>query len=223
MLFSASRRLCSRIKCQMQPIYDKLARFYDAAFSPFEKRFLGRWRAETLSLLPTNGKILEIGCGTGTNFELYPPNCDAVSSELSIKMLKFASEKLVGNKLVQADAESLPFATNSFDAALATLVFCSVPEPEKAFLDLRRVLKPEAKLILLEHVRPPGTLGYAFDALNIVTTTLIDDHFNRKTAEIVSQAGFDIVEIRVKAAGAVNLIVCKNPGPRDKTLDSAFD
>lgn len=207
----------------MQPIYDKLARFYDAAFSPFEKRFLHRWRAETLSLLPTDGKILEIGCGTGANFELYPPKCEAISSELSIKMLEFASTKLVGNKLVQANAESLPFAANSFDATFATLVFCSIPDPAKAFREIARVLKPDAKLILLEHVRPPGGLGYAFDALNVVTTALIDDHFNRKTAEIAAQAGFDIVEIRVKAAGAVNLIVCKNPDSRDKTLDSAFD
>jgi ubiquinone/menaquinone biosynthesis C-methylase UbiE len=205
------------------PIYDKLARFYDAAFNPFEKRFLNHWRAETLSLLPTDGKILEIGCGTGANFALYPPNCDAVSSELSIKMLDFASPKLVGNKLVQANAESLPFAANSFDAAFATLVFCSIPDPSKAFAELRCVLKPGAKLILLEHVRPPGGLGYAFDALNVITTALIDDHFNRKTAEIAAQAGFEIVEVRQKAAGAVNLIVCTNPGSSDKTLDSAFD
>lgn len=194
----------------MQPIYDKLARFYDAAFSPFEKRFLHRWRQETLSLLPANGNIIEIGCGTGANFELYPQNCDAISSELSIKMLEIASAKLVRNKLVQADAESLPFATSSFDAAFATLVFCSVPDPAKAFAELRRVLKPEAKLILLEHVRPPGGLGYAFDALNIVTTALIDDHFNRKTAEIAAQSGFEILENRQKAAGAVNLIICQN-------------
>lgn len=195
----------------MRPIYDKLARFYDTAFSPFEKRFLHRWRKETLSLLPSDGKILEVGCGTGANFELYPQNCNAVSSELSIKMLEFASAKLVGNKLVQADAESLPFAANSFDAAFATLVFCSIPDPAKAFREIARVLKPDAKLILLEHVRPLGGLGYAFDALNVVTTALIDDHFNRKTAEIAAQSGFEILEIREKAAGAVNLIVCKNP------------
>jgi ubiquinone/menaquinone biosynthesis C-methylase UbiE len=192
------------------PIYDKLARFYDAAFSPFEKRFLRRWRAETLSLLPTDGNILEIGCGTGANFELYPPKCDAVSSELSIKMLEFASAKLVGNKLVQANAESLPFASNSFDAAFATLVFCSIPDPEKAFREIARTLKPDAKLILLEHVRPPGGLGYAFDALNVITTALIDDHFNRNTAKIAAEAGFEIVDIRQKAAGAVNLIICQN-------------
>lgn len=192
------------------PIYDKLAQFYDAAFSPFEKRFLHGWRAETLSLLPLDGKILEIGCGTGANFELYPADCDAVSSELSIKMLEFASAKLVGNKLVQADAESLPFAANSFHAAFATLVFCSVPDPKKAFREIARVLKPDAKLILLEHVRPPGGLGYAFDVLNVLTVALIDDHFNRKTAEIAAQAGFEIIEIRQKAAGAVNLIICQN-------------
>lgn len=195
----------------MQPIYDKLARFYDAAFSPFEKRFLARWRAETLALLPPDGKILEIGCGTGANFDLYPKACDAVSSELSIKMLEFAAKKLVSNKLVQADAQSLPFAENSFDAAFATLVFCSVPDPAAGFRELRRVIKPNGNLILLEHVRPPGLLGRGFDLLSIATEALIHDHFNRETAKIAESAGFDIIEIRQKARGAVNLIVCSNP------------
>ncbi len=195
----------------MQPIYDKLARFYDAAFSPFEKRFLRRWRAETLSLLPTHGKILEIGCGTGANFELYPPKCDAVSSELSIKMLEFASTKLVGNKLVQADAQNLPFAESSFDAAIATLVFCSVPDPTKGFAELRRVIRPGGTLVLLEHVRPPGTLGHMFDILNLATVRIIEDHFNRETAQTVIDAGFEITERRIKARGVVELIICRNP------------
>ncbi len=193
------------------PIYDKLARFYDAAFSPFEKRFLARWRAETLALLPPNGKILEIGCGTGANFELYPKEFDAVSSELSFKMLEFAAKKLVGNKLIQADAQSLPFAENSFDAAFATLVFCSVPDPAAGFRELRRVIKPNGKLILLEHVRPPGLLGRGFDLLSMATEALIHDHFNRETAKIAQSAGFEIIEIRQKARGTVNLIVCSNP------------
>src|SRR5215210_164142 len=114
-------------------IYDKLAERYDRAFAPFERRFLSAWRKETLSFLPENAKILEIGAGTGLNFRFYPRCRHAVAGEISLKMLEFAQEKTDFIELVQTDAESLPFTENSFDAAFATLVFCSIPNPENAF------------------------------------------------------------------------------------------
>lgn len=193
----------------MAPVYDKFAKAYDAAFAPFEKRFLSRWRTETLELLPKDSVILEIGAGTGANFAFYPDSIHAVSSELSIKMLEIAKSKAGSNVLVQADAQNLPFAVNVFDAAFATLVFCSIPNPATAFAELRRVIKPGGKIILLEHVRPPGLLGYFFDGLNVLTVALIDDHFNRTTAELAIKSGLRIVEVRRKAFGIVNLIVCE--------------
>lgn len=192
-------------------IYDHFARFYDLAFAPFERRFLGRWRRETLSFLPADAVILELGAGTGANFEFYPANKQAVSSELSIEMLTAASKKADSNVLIQADAQQLPFPDNTFDAAFATLVFCSIPEPPLAFAELLRSVKPGGTVVLLEHVRPPGILGYLFDALSVLTVALIDDHFNRRTADIAAGSGLHVLEVRSKAAGAVNLIVCRVP------------
>jgi ubiquinone/menaquinone biosynthesis C-methylase UbiE len=191
-------------------IYDKFAKGYDKAFAPFEKRFLSKWREETLSYLPENAKILEIGAGTGANFEFYPTSKCAVASEISIKMLEFARHKTNEIKFVQANAETLPFAANSFDAAFATLVFCSIPKPENAFAELRRIIKPNGKIILLEHVRPNGLLGFTFDFLNILTVALIEDHFNRQTAKLAEQSGLEVLEVKQKAFGIVNLIVCEN-------------
>ena len=191
-------------------IYDKFARGYDRAFAPFEKRFLSNWRGETLSLLPENSRILEIGAGTGANFEFYPTAKCAVASEISLKMLEFARRKTNEIKLVQANAEILPFAANSFDAAFATLVFCSIPKPENAFAELRRIIKPGGKIILLEHIRPNGLPGFFFDFLNIFTAALIEDHFNRRTAKLAEDSGLKILEVRRKAFGIVNLIVCEN-------------
>jgi ubiquinone/menaquinone biosynthesis C-methylase UbiE len=191
-------------------IYDRLAKGYDKAFAPFEKRFLSAWRKETLSFLPENARILEIGAGTGANFVFYPQQSSAVASEISIKMLEFARRKTNEIRLVQANAETLPFAANSFDAAFATLVFCSVPKPENAFEELKRVVKPNGKIVLLEHVRPKGLPGFIFDFLNIFTVRLIEDHFNRQTANLAENAGLKILEVRQKAFGVINLIVCEN-------------
>jgi ubiquinone/menaquinone biosynthesis C-methylase UbiE len=179
-------------------------------FAPFEKRFLANWRQETLSILPENSKILEIGAGTGANFTFYPLCKHAVASEISFKMLEIARNKTDKIKLIQSDAETLPFAANSFDAAFATLVLCSIPNPENAFAELQRVVKPNGKIALLEHVRPNGLLGYAFDLLNIFTVALIEDYFNRQTAKLAENTGLKILEVRQKAFGIVNLIVCEN-------------
>ncbi len=190
-------------------IYDKLAKYYDRAFKPFEERFLRAWRLETFALLPADSEILELGSGTGANFGFYPSSKRAVSSEISIKMIEIAKSKAQSNVLIQADAQSLPFAENVFDAAFATLVFCSIPNPATAFAELQRVIRPGGKIVLLEHVRPPGLLGYFFDGFNILTVALIDDHFNRPTAELAERSGLKIVEVRRKAFGIVNLIVCE--------------
>jgi ubiquinone/menaquinone biosynthesis C-methylase UbiE len=191
-------------------IYNRFAEAYDKMLAPFEKRFLSRWRKETLSFLPENARILEIGAGTGANFKFYPSSKQAVASEISLKMLEIARRKTNEIRLVQTDAESLPFAANSFDAALATLVFCSIPAPENAFAELQRIVKQGGKIVLLEHVRPKGFLGFVFDFLNIFSVALIDDHFNRRTAKLAENSGLKILEVNSKAFGIVNLIVCEN-------------
>lgn len=172
--------------------------------------FYQTWRKETLSYLPENSHILEVGAGTGANFCFYPSCKKAVAGEISYKMLEIAKEKTDFIELVQADAETLPFAVNSFDAAFATLVFCSIPNPENAFRELQRVVKQNGKIILLEHIRPKGLPGYFFDFLNIFTVALIEDYFNRNTAEIAENSGLKILEVKEKAFGIVNLIICEN-------------
>ncbi len=191
-------------------VYDKFAKYYDRFFAPLEWVGLSRWRRETISLLPENASILELGCGAGANFEFYPHCRRAVSSEISIRMLEIAETKRRENHLIQADAQSLPFGEGEFDAAFATLVFCSIPDPKRAFAELRRVVQPGGRIVLLEHVRPGGFAGYFFDALNAVTVPLFDDHFNRRTAAAAGEAGLNLVEVRKKLGGAMNLIVCEN-------------
>lgn len=190
-------------------VYDRLAERYDRLMAPLERRFLIRWRREALAALPPGSRLLEVGAGTGANFALYPDHDLAVASEFAAGMIDLAASRSGTIRLVQASVESLPFPSDSFDAAFATLVFCSVGDPALGLAELRRVVRPGGTIVLLEHVRPSGVLGYAFDAFNIVSMALIEDCFNRRTADLVRSAGFDIVDLRIKAFGAVNLIVAK--------------
>jgi ubiquinone/menaquinone biosynthesis C-methylase UbiE len=193
-----------------EPIYDKFARRYDCAFSPLERLGLTRWRKETLALLPQDSRILELGCGTGLNFAHYPKCKIACATEFSFEMISRAREKAGTILLALANAESLPFADDSFDAAFATLVFCSIANSENAFRELRRVVLPKGKIILLEHVRPAGALGKAFDTLSKFTEKYFEDHFNRETAKTAAASGLNVLEVRKKLGGTVNLIICEN-------------
>src|SRR6185503_4401989 len=190
--------------------YNELAPNYEA-ISRFEQRFFPTLRAEALSLLPTNARILEVGAGTGLNYIHYPAGASGVASEPNSEMLKLAREKQRPSRvsLVQNCAEQLPFADDSFEAAFATLVFCSVSSPQAAFGELRRVVRSGGKIVLLDHVRPGGLLVFFFNLLNLFTVPLFDDHMNRRTSELAKVAGLEVVEVKRKAWGIVNLITCK--------------
>jgi phosphatidylethanolamine/phosphatidyl-N-methylethanolamine N-methyltransferase len=192
-------------------IYDDIAPRYDAAMRPLDRWFLSRWRAEALAHLPAASRILEVGAGTGLNFRFYPQATCGVASELSCEMLKLARHKAkpAGVVLVQNDAEQLPFADASFEAAFATLVFCSIPSPRAALAELRRVTKSGGAIVLLEHVRPAGLLGPVFDVLSFFTSRLFGDHANRRTVENVLAAGLRVERVEKKFFGVFNLIICR--------------
>jgi ubiquinone/menaquinone biosynthesis C-methylase UbiE len=105
----------------------------------------------------------------------------------------------------------LPFKRGSFDTALATLVLCSVGSPQKALSELRRVVKPGGSIVLLEHVRPGGLLGFVFDLLNFISVPLLDDHINRRTVDEARAAGLQLIQVEKRLWGIMNLIVCRIP------------
>jgi ubiquinone/menaquinone biosynthesis C-methylase UbiE len=192
--------------------YDRMAARYDRAMRPLEKWFLSRLRARTLASLPDNSRLLEIGAGTGLNFPFYPQATRGAATELSREMLNIArgKERPRGVQLVQNNAESLPFPDASFDAALATLVLCSVASPARCFAELRRVVRPGGTIVLLEHVRPKGLLGPFFDAFSLFTVALFDDHFNRRTAQLAQRAGLKLLRQERHALGIINIIELRN-------------
>jgi ubiquinone/menaquinone biosynthesis C-methylase UbiE len=178
---------------------------------PLERFFLRALRARTLSALPESSLILEIGAGTGGNFPFYPKGARGVASELSAEMIRRAHGKTRPPEvhLVQTSAEALPFTDALFDAACATLLFCSLASPQKAFAELRRVVRPGGTIALLEHVRPRGLMGKLFDLLSVFTVWLFDDHFNRQTALEAERAGLQLVKVERRALGIINIILLK--------------
>jgi ubiquinone/menaquinone biosynthesis C-methylase UbiE len=131
------------------------ANWYDFFMSPLEKRKFKRIRKELLS--KATGSVLEIGAGTGINFPLYEGVEKVTAIEPSQHMIECSLSKMkhsvVPIEMVPASAEALPFAANTFDTVVATLVFCTIPNPEKAILELKRVCKPNGKILQFEHVK----------------------------------------------------------------------
>lgn len=191
--------------------YDDIAPHYDAAIRPLQRWFLDSLREKTFSWLPEHAQLLEVGAGTGANFVHYPTVIRGVATEPSSEMLKIAKGKKrpQGVRLVQGCAESLPFDDHSFDAAVATLVFCSVTSPQRVFAELQRVVKSAGTILLLEHVRPNGVLGPIFDLLNRITVPLCDDHFNRRTVDEARAAGLEVLRVEESLMGIMNIIACR--------------
>jgi ubiquinone/menaquinone biosynthesis C-methylase UbiE len=167
-----------------------------------EGRFMEPLRKEIIG--QANGVVLEIGAGNGLNFAFYNPEqierVEAVEPDSA--MLRYARERLntarVPITLTQAPVEALPFADETFDSAVATLVFCSVTDPMRGLSEIRRVLKPGCILLLIEHVRANG--AFARQLQNIITPVTKrvagNCHWNRDTARSVINADFEIEDRR---------------------------
>lgn len=147
------------------------------------------------------GRTLEVGVGTGRNFPLYPEAVQLIGVDISRRMLARARRRgeTLGRtvRLVRASAEALPFRDGTFVTVTATCVFCSVEDPVRGLREVRRVVSPEGKVLLLEHVRPTNTvLGRLFDWLSPLTRRILGPEINRRTEETVAAAGLVISQVR---------------------------
>jgi len=180
--------------------YNRIARFYDLHSKLAERIWFAKWRNRFI--LPLKGRILEVGIGTGKNIEYYNKEAEVIGIDFSEKMLQIAKEKLIesGKKniiLKQMDAEHLKFKDNSFDYVVATCVFCSVPNPIKGLEEIRRVLKPTGKLIMIEHVLSKNLIIALIEQIhNPLTRFLFGVNINRNTKQNIIKAGMSIVEDR---------------------------
>jgi len=155
------------------------------------------------TLIPqASGRVLEIGGGTGVNLPFYGPEVETLTlTEPETPMVRRLQRRLgeQGNdaELVLAPAEDLPFEDESFDVAVSTLVLCTVEDQPRALRELRRVLKPDGRLLFIEHVRSddPGLARWQ-DRLNVLQLRIGHGcNCNRPTLDGISSAGFTVTRL----------------------------
>ena len=200
-----------------QARYNRIAPLYDAMESFVERSSFSQWREELWSrILPR--RILEVGVGTGKNMPYYPQGAQISGIDISERMLARAGERAqslgLEVDLRQMDSQHLEFPDDSFDAAVATFVFCSVPIPVQGLRELGRVVRPNGDIWLLEHVRiNRPVLGTLMDLLNPVVVRMMGANINRQTVENVRRAGLKIVSVENLRGELVKLIHAR---PADK-------
>ncbi|WP_028992158.1 class I SAM-dependent methyltransferase [Thermoanaerobacter thermocopriae] len=177
--------------------YDRAAKYYDRIENMMEKRWMSKWRKELFNHVKGHD-VLEIGVGTGKNMPYYPKDINITAIDFSPKMLEKAiarANKLGLNiTLKLMDVQQLGFPENSFDVVITACVFCSVPDPIKGLNEIKRVLRKDGELIMLEHVRSNiEPLGTFMDIINPLVVRIYGANINRNTIDNIKKAGFQII------------------------------
>jgi ubiquinone/menaquinone biosynthesis C-methylase UbiE len=180
-------------------VYNRVAPLYDWYEAPMD--LLGGRARRRRVMEGARGAVLEVGVGTGRNLEYYAVDARVTAIDISKRMLERARRRAgaLGRdvELRWADVETLPFEDGRFDTVTASCVFCSVENPVKGLEEVRRVVKPEGQVRLLEHVRPRNPLlGKVFDWLSPLTRALMGPEINRRTEDNVRAAGLRIESVR---------------------------
>jgi ubiquinone/menaquinone biosynthesis C-methylase UbiE len=196
--------------------YRRIARFYDLLDRPLERK---RHRPlRPLMFQGLSGHILDAGGGTGRNFAFYPPGATVVGLDISPAMLAEAERRLneatAPVELLGMDVTRLDFPDASFDAAVATFLFCALDKELQVpgLRELGRVVKPGGPIRLLEYVRPSGPwrrfitrlwqpwIAWAYGA-----------SFDRNTEAYIRPAGLELVETRFVVDDLIKLIEARAP------------
>ena len=173
---------------------------YDALCALCERGGFGRWRRWLAA--GARGRTLDLGCGTGRTLPLLPSGVRAVALDPSPEALARARRRAPGIPLVRASAEALPFRDGAFDTVLSGLVFCSVPDAARGLGEVRRVLRADGELRMLEHVRATTPWRARIqDVIQPVWTRVAGGcHPNRDTEATVRRARFAIDDRRAQGS-----------------------
>lgn len=194
--------------------YQRIAWAYDLLDLPFEYGRYRKIRPQLFSGL--SGRILEAGVGTGRNFPFYPSGSSIVGIDLSPAMLARAERRLATApttvELHQMDVTQLKFPNRSFDAAVATFLFCVLPDELQVagMRELRRVVKPGGIIRCLEYTRPSGGLRRAMTRIwEPWVYWAYGATFDRQTERKVPDAGLELLESRFVHDELIKLLAAR--------------
>ncbi len=177
------------------------ARFFEEISSRIDSEGFDRVRRALIGDL--DGRVLEVGGGTGAMFQYYGPAARVDAIEPDREFLAIAEERARRTdgrvRVTQGDGMALDFPDASFDAVVFGMVLCSVPSVERALAEAFRVLRPGGRLRALEHVRSTRPLsGIAMDLFNPIWLRLTKQgcNLNRRPREAIVSAGFVLEQTR---------------------------
>ena len=213
-MMSGKAKACPTPTARQKQVWDKAAPGYDKQIAFFEKiQFAGgrEWLGAR-----ARGQVLEIAIGTGRSLPCYPADVTVTGIDLSPAMLAIARRRAAGLgrdvDLREGDAEHLPFDDASFDTVTCALALCTIPSPAAAVGEMRRVLVPGGRLLLLDHIGSTWPPVYAAQwLLERVTIRAAGEHFTRRQLPLVTAAGFEIAETQRLKAGTVERIHAVKP------------
>ena len=214
MMSSAKGKTSQTPAARQKRVWDKVAPSYDRQIAFFEKNWFagGReWLGER-----ARGRVLEVAIGTGRDLPHYPDGVTITGIELSPAMLAIARQRAadLGRDVTlrEGDAEHLPFGDASFDTVVCALSLCTIPSPAAAIGEMRRVLVPGGRLLLLDHIASTWPPVYAAQwLLERITIRTAGEHFTRRQLPLVKAAGFQIVETERLKTGTVERVHAVKP------------
>lgn len=200
--------------------YQRIASFYDLLEWPFERLRYRLIRPQLFAGL--SGRILDAGVGTGRNIAFYPPGAEVVGIDLSPAMLARAErrrgETTASVELCLMNVTDLRFADGVFDGAVASFLFCVLPEEQQvaALRELRRVVKPGRPIRLLDYVRPQGTFRKFVSRLwDPWISWAFGASFDRRTLEHIRNADLEVAEARFVERDLIRLLEVRGAGEPD--------
>jgi ubiquinone/menaquinone biosynthesis C-methylase UbiE len=193
-------------------VWDKRAPTFDRSMGLMERLLFGDGRAWICA--QASGEVLEVAVGTGRNFGFYPDSICLSGIELSAEMLAIArrraAEAGLQAELLQGDAQALAFPDASFDTVVCTFSLCSIPDDRKAVAEMKRVLRPGGRLLLIDHVPSTTHLWRSIQwLLEQVTVRVEGEHLLRRPLEHVQAEGFVIERAERLKAGIVERVAAR--------------
>jgi ubiquinone/menaquinone biosynthesis C-methylase UbiE len=199
---------------RLRRYWDKHARTYDKQIAFWERRLFADGRQWICS--QATGDVLEVAIGTGRNLPYYPQGIRLTGIEFSPAMLELAQREAdrLGRQvdLRLGDAQALDLPDASFDTVVCTLSLCAIPDERLAITEMRRVLRPGGRLLLLDHVAGTPRWVRAIQwLLEQLTRPLQGEHMRRRPLLHVQAQGFEIEQHERSKLGIVERLTARKP------------